>query len=177
LVTAYLFAPASIFATAASVFTTQALNETGADNAHQALRSSLFLNIAISGTMTLLVYVFATRILGAFLADPQTLQVATSGLLIIAWSAFALGIANVVCGELDAYGQSIWPALTTVAGVWLILVPCAAILAGRFGIEGVWDAYPIAYAFIAIAQIASVPVLLRLRRTHEQVPAATDRAV
>ena len=164
----YLLAPATVLATAASAFASQALGASRSEHAH-SLRVTLLLYIGFGGALTIGVYVLAGPLLGIFLVDPQVLQTAKSGLFIVAWSAFALGLANVVCGELDAHGLNVWPMTASVAGVWLILVPCAVIFTAHVGIDGIWDAYSLAYAGIAITQIAAAPLLLRLRRAHEPV--------
>ena len=163
----YVLAPATVLATSASAFASQAL---GARSEHaHSLRTTLLLYIACGGALTIAIYVLATPLLGAFLVDPQVLQTAKSGLFIVAWSAFALGLANVVCGELDAHGLNVWPMIVSITGVWLILVPCAVVFTSHVGLDGIWDAYSLAYAGIAITQIAAAPVLLRLRRAHEPV--------
>lgn len=164
-VIAWLLVPAVIFAT-------------GVFAAPHSLRAMLGVQAAICTPLAIALYLFAHTVLGLFLRDEQTLHAAQTGLYTIGWSAFALGIANVVSAEVDSYDQGAWPALITVTGVWLVLLPCAGIFASRWGMDGIWDAYALAYAAIAVVQIGVAPFLLRRpRRVREQVPLVRDRTI
>lgn len=157
-------APALIFATAAAACS-------------RSLRSALSLNLAAGGVIALAVYVFAEPLLGAFVNDAQTVHLARSGLLIAGWSALALGIGNVVAAELDGYGQNVWGAIVNVAGAWLVTVPCAGILSGRFGLDGIWYGYTAGFAAVTLTLIAATPLVVRATRRLREPAAAPDRAL
>ncbi len=160
---AVLTTPAFVFATTAAA-------------CRRSTRTALGLNLAIGGILAIALYLFAVPLLSAFIDDPQTVQLARSGLLIAGWSAFALGIGNVIAAELDGYGQSAWSAIVNLAGAWLVAVPCASILAARYGLDGVWYGYTAGYAAVALTLIAVTPLVLRATRREREPAAAADRA-
>jgi putative MATE family efflux protein len=166
----FVMAPISIFATAVSVFAGQALGAGSVPQALRALRTCLILDLALTVAITVLSYVFAAPLTRAFTADPQVLALARDALFAMLWSVPVLGIGGVVCGLLDATGDAFWPMATTVAGVWLVLVPCAHAFSAHDGAIGVWRAYPVAYAIIAFVQVGCALILQKKRRLSVEAP-------
>lgn len=168
-----VMAPIAIFATAISVFAGEAL---GAGNMHQALRAlrvCLAWSCTIAAILTVLAYVFAAPVTRAFTADRQTLAIAHDAIFAMLWSVPVLGIGAAVSGLMDAAGERFWPAAIAIAGVWLILVPCAHAFSAHAGAIGVWQAYPVAYATVAFVQVAAALVLQKKRRLTFEAPSAT----
>lgn len=159
----FVMAPIPVFATAAAAFAGQALH---------ALRSCLAMNLAVTVTITVLAYVFVAPLTRAFTADPQALALAREAIFAMLWSVPVLGIGSVVCGLMDAAGDAFWPAATTLAGVWFVLVPCAHAFASHDGPIGVWQAYPIAYAAIAFVQVCVALVLQKKGRLAIEAPSS-----
>ncbi|HEV3152429.1 MAG TPA: MATE family efflux transporter [Candidatus Baltobacteraceae bacterium] len=162
-VLAYVSAPAVIFATTVSA-------------SQRGVRAALAMQLVAAGAACILAYVFAPAFLRAFSVDPQTLSAARAGVFTVAWSVVALGIGNFVSAEADACEEGLWPAAIAVGGVWLILVPCARAFSMRWGMDGIWDAYALAYAAIAVLQIGAAPLLLRRPHVREVKP-VPDRTI
>lgn len=169
----FVMAPISIFATAVSVFAGQALGAGSVPQALRVLRTCLMLDLALTVAITVLSYVFVAPLTRAFTADPQVLALAREAIFAMLWSVPVLGIGGVVCGLLDATGDAFWPMATTVAGVWLVLVPCAHSFSAHNGPIGVWQAYPLAYAIIAFVQVACALILQKKRGLEVQAPSAS----
>ena len=96
------------------------------------LRTGLWLNAAVTGSLGLLGYVLSHWLLGLFITLPEVLAQAERLLHIMLWSMLLFGFQSVVGGTMRASGV-----------VW---VPVAYGLSTRFGLEGVWMAFPVAYA-------------------------------
>jgi putative MATE family efflux protein len=168
----FVMAPISLFATAVSVFAGQALSAGRTSRALRALRSSLAMNLALTIAITVLGYVFVAPVTRAFTADPQTLALAREAIFAMLWSVPVLGIGGVVCGLMDAMGDGFWPMVTSLAGVWFVLVPCAHAFSSHDGAIGVWQAYPVAYAAIAFVQVCAALILQKKRRLTFEAPSS-----
>jgi Na+-driven multidrug efflux pump len=81
-------------------------------------------------------------------------DLAQSLLHIMLWSTAVYGCAAVVSGVMRASGTVVMPMAISVLCILAIEVPSAYALAGRFGIQGVWMAYPIAFVSMLALQTA-----------------------
>lgn len=91
------------------------------------LRTGLWLNAGVTGSLGLLGYVLSHWLLGLFITLPEVLAQAEHLLHIMLWSMLLFGFQSVVGGTMRASGV-----------VW---VPVAYGLSTRFGLEGVWMAF------------------------------------
>jgi Na+-driven multidrug efflux pump len=135
--------PGIAFATAASAF-----------GSESAMRGAQLANVLLSFVLILATYACARPLIGAFVHDAASAELARTGLYVMLWSVLALNAGAVVSGFVDACGQSLWPMMATLAGVWLLLVPLAHLFTRHAGAAGVWEAFPYAYVSICGMQLA-----------------------
>jgi len=112
------------------------------------------------------VYLFTPPILGAIVADPHAVAAARTGIFIVAWSAIATGVGSIATAEAAGADEGTWPAAIAIGGAWLVLVPFARLFTLRWGLDGLWYAYAMAFAGVTIVQAAAAPFLLRRARDH-----------
>jgi putative MATE family efflux protein len=145
-IVSYVQFPAISIGITASIFGSQAIGAQRNDLLAKVIRSGVGLNYAIGGTLIILCYIFKREIVGLFLTDQPTLEIAVRLLAITLWSYLLFGNAAVLSGIMRASGTVFWPTAISIAAIWGVEVPVAYILSHRIGIEGIWFGYPAAYA-------------------------------
>lgn len=150
----YVTTPISMIGVAASAFAAKALGARQPQSIPAIARTTIAMMLLLSGSMTLLIYVFARPLLGLFVTAPAALSLAHQATIIVLWSVPLLGIGALATAIVRSEQHAVGPMLANAAGVWLILVPCAHVLSAHHGVIGVWEAYPIAYVAIAAMEVA-----------------------
>jgi Na+-driven multidrug efflux pump len=145
-IVSYVQFPAISIGITASIFGSQAIGAQRNDLLTRVIRSGVGLNYAIGGTLITLCYIFKREIVGLFLTDQATLEIAVRLLAITLWSYLLFGNAAVLSGIMRASGTVFWPTAISIAAIWGVEVPVAYILSHRIGIEGIWVGYPAAFA-------------------------------
>jgi len=137
--------PAISIGITASIFGSQAIGANRDDLLAKVVRSGVALNYIIGGTLIVLCYIFKREIVGWFLTDQATLEVAVQLLAITLWSYLLFGNAAILSGIMRASGTVIIPTSISIAAIWGVEVPVAYFLSHRIGIDGIWIGYPAAF--------------------------------
>jgi Na+-driven multidrug efflux pump len=128
----------------------------------------VLLNYAMGGLLVAICYVFAWNILGWFITDPRPLDIAHGLLMITLWSYLLFGNSAVLSGVMRSSGTVFWPMLIGIFSIWGVEVPAAYLLMHRFGIDGVWMGYPIAYAVGLVLQFVYYELFWK-NKTHQRL--------
>lgn len=126
-----------------------------------------------AGTMGLMgiAFAFAARpLLGFFTSDLQVVALGVVPLQLVSLALPAEATNQVLSGALRGAGDTRWPMVVTATGNWLIRLPLTLILAGPFGLIGVW------WAVIADMVLRALVNIWRFRGTA-WLPAIRPRAV
>jgi putative MATE family efflux protein len=143
----YVQFPAASLGIAATVLGAQAIGARRFERIRKIARAGFFLNLAIGGGAIILCYLFARPILGLFLTDRATVNVAFGLLVIALWSYIVYGNTSVLSGLIRSNGKVLWPTLLGILAIWVIEIPAAWILSnGALGLRGVWVAFPLSFA-------------------------------
>lgn len=167
-VLSYVQFPAISMSITASIFGAQCIGARREDKLGSVVRSAIGLNYVIGGVLIVLCYVFSNDILGWFITDRSTLEIAHGLLMITLWSYLLFGNSAVISGVVRSSGDVLWPTLNGIGAIWLIEVPSAYILMHHFGLSGVWMGYPISYVVVLGAQFTYYEFFWK-RRTHERL--------
>jgi putative MATE family efflux protein len=167
-VVSYVQFPAISIGIAASIFGAQCIGAKRADKLGGVIRSAVGLNYLISGGLVVICYAFAWFILGAFITSQHTLQIAHELLMITLWSYAIFGNSAVLSGIMRGSGDVIWPTLIGVTSIWAVEVPAAYFLMQRFGLDGIWMGYPIAFCAGLAMQFCYYEFVWK-RKTHERL--------
>ncbi|MBV8792046.1 MAG: MATE family efflux transporter, partial [Pseudolabrys sp.] len=143
---AYVQYPAISIGMAASIFGAQSIGAERFDRLRSIARAGVALNWTIGGVLISVVYLFNDKLLGLFITDPSVLRTAHDLLAITLWSIVLYGTSSVLSGLMRSSGAVLWPTMLAIIAVWGAEVPTAYALAPRFGLIGVWMAYPVAFA-------------------------------
>jgi putative MATE family efflux protein len=164
----YVQFPAMSIGISASIFGAQSIGARRNDKLGSVVRSGVALNYIIGGFIILLSYVFAWNILGWFITQPRPLNIAHELLMITLWSYALFGNSAVLSGIMRSSGTVLWPTAINIFAIWGVEVPAAYILMHRFGIDGVWMGYPIAFGIGLALQFAYYELVWK-KKQHERL--------
>jgi Na+-driven multidrug efflux pump len=164
----YVQFPAISIGISASIFGAQCIGARREDKLGSVIRSAVGLNYVIGGIIIGLCYIFAWQILGWFITDRHTLDIAHELLMITLWSYLLFGNSAVLSGVMRGSGTVLWPTINGIFSIWAIEVPAAYILMHYQGLVGVWLGYPIAYCVVLTLQFCYYEFVWK-RKTHERL--------
>jgi putative MATE family efflux protein len=166
----YVQMPAVSLGIAVSIFGAQAIGAGRSERLRRVIGAGFALNLALGGTLVLLCYLFATDILGWFLTDLETLQVAHRLLMITLWSYLVFGGTSVITGIMRSSGTVFWPTVLSIFSIWAVEVPAAYILARKMGIDGIWVGYAVAFVAGFLLQYGYYRTFWREKRHGRLIP-------
>ncbi len=167
-VVGYVQFPAISIGISASIFGAQCIGARREDKLGSVIRSAVGLSYVIGGTIIGLCYIFAWQILGWFITDPQTLDIAHALLMITLWSYLLFGNSAVLSGVMRGSGTVLWPTINGILAIWGVEVPVAYVLMHHVGLDGVWLGYPISYCVVLALQFCYYEFVWK-RKTHERL--------
>jgi putative MATE family efflux protein len=106
-------------------------------SAYEANRLAVFLMAA----MALVFFFFPYALLRAFTSDPEVIRYGIMYMKIVAFAQVPLAITMVAAGSLRGAGDTGFIMFATIAGMWMVRLPVAAVLATLFKapIRYVWS--------------------------------------
>lgn len=153
-IVSYVQFPAVSIGIASSIFGAQSIGARRFDRLRAIARAGVSLNWVIGGVLIAVVYALNDAVLGLFITDAAVLKTAHDLLAITLWSYVLFGTSSVLSGLMRSSGTVLWPTLLSIVAIWAVEVPTAYALAPRFGLTGVWVAYPVAFGVGLTFQIA-----------------------
>ncbi|KJC44068.1 multidrug transporter MatE [Bradyrhizobium sp. LTSP885] len=153
-VISYVQFPAISIAISVSIFGAQAIGRGDSGRIGAIVRTGLEMNLALTGGLVVLGYLFAHPLMGFFIVDSAVLALAEGLLHIVLWSIVLFGMATVFSGAMRAGGTVWMPLLISILAITLVEVPVATLLSRTIGIQGVWIAYPVTFATMFVLQMA-----------------------
>ncbi len=164
----YVQFPAISIGITASIFGAQCIGARREDKLQSVVHSGVALNYAIGGVIIAVCYFFAWNILGWFITEQQTLNIAHSLLMITLWSYLLFGNSAVLSGVMRSSGTVFWPTAISIFAIWGVEVPVAYTLMHRYGIDGVWMGYPAAFIASVFLQFCYYTFVWK-KKTHERL--------
>lgn len=118
-------------------------------------RWGVLLNLALTGVLVALVYIFLGPLLELFLPhSAAAVEVGRRLNWIVDWSLILMGAAMVLGAAVRASGTVVPPMLLLFAALWLVRLPTAFFASDAFGPDGLWWSFPVgtvaATLFIAL---------------------------
>jgi putative MATE family efflux protein len=148
----YVQFPALSIAITASILGAQAIGAGRIERMGPILRTGLLINVCLTGGLVVLGYLLSHWLLGLFLTDDSTRAMAEHLLHIMLWSLLVFGFQAIVGGIMRASGTVLVPVAVSIVCVVGVQLPVAYLLDVRFGLQGVWMAFPVAYLGMLILQ-------------------------
>ncbi|WP_248806496.1 MATE family efflux transporter [Pseudomonas sp. MWU13-2100] len=150
----YVQFPALSIAITASILGAQAIGAGRLERMGPILRTGLMINVCLTGALIILGYGLSHWLLGLFITDPLTRAEAEHLLHIMLWSILVFGFQAVIGGIMRASGTVLAPMIISIFCIVGVELPMAYLLDGRYGLEGVWMAFPVAYLCMLVLQTA-----------------------
>lgn len=106
--------------------------------------SGVALNLAMTGVVVLVVWVFNRPLLSIFLPEGSAaLPIAAHANVIVLWSFLLFGATIVLVSTVRATGAVMGPLLVIFGSMWLARIPFAYGLAPRWGEDAIWWSFPV----------------------------------
>ena len=165
----YVQFPAISIGITASILGAQAIGAGRADRLDAITRTGLQLTLILTGGLVILAYLLSRHLIGVFITSAPVVELAQSLLHIMLWSSVVYGCAAVLSGVMRASGAVLAPTGISIVCIVAIEVRAAYALADRFGLEGVWIAYPIAFVSMLVLQTVYYRLVWRKRKIERLV--------
>ena len=150
----YVQFPALSIAITASILGAQAIGAGRLERIGPILRTGIWINTCLTGGLIVLGYLLSHWLLGLFITDNEARVKAEHLLHIMLWSVLVFGFQAVVGGIMRASGVVLVPVGISIFCVLAVELPVAYLLNARFGLEGVWMAFPVTYLVMLGLQTA-----------------------
>lgn len=148
----YIQFPALSIAIAASIFAAQAIGAGKSEVLSRVTRTALGMNIAITGGLVVLGYLFSKYLMALFITDPTVVVLGQQLLFIVLWSILFFGASAIFASIMRASGTVTVPMVINILAIVLIEVPCAYLFSHWWGLQGIWYAYALAFVCLCILQ-------------------------
>jgi len=165
----YVQFPALSIAITASVLGAQAIGAGRVERLGAITRTGLAMNAVLTGALVLLGYALSRELLGLFVTNGQVIELAQSLLHIMLWSCVVFGFAATLGGVMRASGTVLVPTSISIACIALVELPAAYALSHRYGVQGVWMSYPIAFAAMLALQASYYRLVWRFKKIERLV--------
>ncbi|HUP09113.1 MAG TPA: MATE family efflux transporter [Caldimonas sp.] len=165
----YVQFPALSIAITASVLGAQAIGAGRVERLGAITRTGLAMNAVLTGALVLLGYALSRELLGLFVTNGQVIELAQSLLHIMLWSCVVFGFAATLGGVMRASGTVLVPTSISIACIALVELPAAYGLSHRYGVQGVWMSYPIAFAAMLALQASYYRLVWRFKKIERLV--------
>ena len=110
-------------------------------------RMSVGLGIGVMTLMGILMWIFAPQLMSIMSPVDEVIALGTQVLRIEAWAEPMFAAAIVCNGVFIGAGDTIIPAIMSLASMWAVRLSLAATMAPKFGLRGVWTAMAIELTF------------------------------
>ncbi|APW41683.1 MATE family efflux transporter [Rhodoferax saidenbachensis] len=150
----YVQFPAISIAITASILGAQAIGGGRTHMLGAIVRTGIYMNLVLTGSLVLLGYAFSRAMLGLFITDPAVVELAQTLLHIMLWSSVIMGMSMVLSGLMRASGVVLWPTAISMFAIGCVEVPVAWLLSAHYGLNGIWVAYPVAFLVMLGMQTA-----------------------
>jgi Na+-driven multidrug efflux pump len=151
-IVSYVQFPAISIAITCSILGAQTLGAGHPERLGAIVRMGLVMNLCITGTISLLGYVFSAPIVGLFIQETPVALLAQTLLHIMLPSMLLLGASGTMSGIMRASGTVLSPTAISIFCILAIEVPVAWWCSHQFGLTGIWYGYPAAFASMVLLQ-------------------------
>ena len=153
----------------ASILGAQAIGAGRADRLGAIAKTALLMNLALTGGLVLLGYLFSRHLMGFFITSAPVIEIAQTLLHIMLWSLVIFGMAAAISGIMRASGSVLVPTAISILCLIGIEVPVAWFMSHRIGLNGIWYAYPVTFGAMLLLQTAYYRLVWRKKAIRRLV--------
>lgn len=145
--------PAMSLGITATILAAHAMGAGGTARLPAIARTGVLLGSAMLAVVLLLVMALAPWLSGLILAATDVRELATQQLRTVVWGVLAMGGSAVLVGVMRGSGTVLLPALLGLVAVLLLELPLAMWLQARYGLTGLWWAWPLGLMAMLVMQV------------------------
>ncbi len=134
--------PAMNFAAALATFVGQNLGAGKPERVRHGLISTIWMSSIISLTITLIVQIFPSQLMGLFTKDASVIAIGRQYLIIVSAFYIVFSAMFSISGVMRGAGDTLVPMFITLFALWFIRIPAAWLLSRHLGVVGIWWAVP-----------------------------------
>jgi len=147
----YVMMPALAVGMAASAMAAQNVGAKRFDRVERVAATGVGFNVLMTGGLVTLIYLFNRGALALFLPpEGDAIVVAQHINAIVVWSFILIGIAMVLGGVIRATGAAVPPLVVLFLALFVVRIPFAFLMSGRWHAEAVWWSFPLGAAAAAL---------------------------
>jgi Na+-driven multidrug efflux pump len=165
----YVQFPALSIAITASILGAQAIGAGRVERLGGITKTGLMLNVVLTGSLVVVGYLFSRHLISLFITSEPVIELAQTLLHIMLWSSVIFGFSSVLGGVMRASGTVLVPTAISIFCIAFIEVPSAWMLSHRFGLNGVWMAYPITFLSMLALQATYYRAVWRKKKIERLV--------
>lgn len=140
----YLQMPAMAIGMAASSVAAQNIGAGKWDRVEQSARAGVFINLALTGSLLLLIYLIDPLIAGLFLPNqPGAVAIAEHINTIAGWSFLLFGVTFVLFGIVRSTGAVMPPLIILFISLFCVRIAFAELLEPVWGADAIWWSFPV----------------------------------
>ena len=143
--------PSFAFSSALSTFTGQNVGANNPERIKAGLRSTLFVSLIYSISVTILVVLFGQAMMKLFTTDEEVIRIGQDYLVIVSSFYVFFTAMFAYTGMLRGAGATLVPMLITLLSLWVVRVPLSVYMAANFGVNGIWWALPVSWLLGLVA--------------------------
>jgi putative MATE family efflux protein len=140
----YVMMPALAVGMAASAMAAQNVGAKRFDRVERVAATGVAFNLLMTGGIVAVIYLFNRGALGLFLpSEGGAIGIAQHINAIVLWSFILIGIAMVLGGVVRATGAAVPPLVVLFLALFVVRIPFAFAMSGRWHAEAVWWSFPL----------------------------------
>ncbi len=140
----YVQMPAFAIGAAVSSMAAQNVGAQRWDRVHRTAMAGISINFLMSGALIALIFLFEHAAFGLFLAgDGGAITIAQHMNQIAIWALVLFGVSMVLAGVVRSTGAVMPPLVILFIAFWIVRIPFAYALIGRWGADAIWWSYPL----------------------------------
>ncbi len=134
------------FGLALSTFVGQNIGANKTERVRTGLLATLKMASAITITVTLIVLLGSSRLMGFFTSDPEVIDIGSGYLSVVAIFYIVFTFMFIIGGVMRGAGDTLVPMFITLVSLWVVRIPIAWYMSDIMGVTGIWWAIPIGWS-------------------------------
>lgn len=134
--------PAMSFSAALSTFVGQNIGANKSDRIRSGLISTVKMSGIVTIATTVLIVIFGHMLMSMFTKDQEVIRIGYQYLTIVSVFYLLFTLMFIYNAVMRGAGDTLIPMFFSLFSLWIIRIPLAYFLSGKFGAQGIWWAIP-----------------------------------
>jgi putative MATE family efflux protein len=149
----YIQMPAFAVGMAASAMAAQNVGAARWDRVGEIARAGVLINFLLTGSLSLVIFVFDRAALGLFLKEPAAVAIGVHLNGIVVWSFVMFGVSMVLSSVVRSTGAVLAPLAILFVSQWVLRIPFAILMVRSWGAEAIWWSFSLGSAVSIVLSV------------------------